>query len=122
MKILYQAVVLHSPEDFGASKEAAIAALIRKYGKQKAEEYLAAIATLWEETKQRIKRAGLYQIENASRLHIFCDGLPIVPDDTALKIKTSEWTQRRIPMYCIASGLQRNGANRKYCKKRGGYG
>jgi len=98
--ILFQARVIHSPEDFGDSKESAIANLIQKIGKQQSEQILANIAEVWEKVKSITLQLGLYDMP----LDIFLDGLDINTLDVPGKVR--KLATDGVTMYVIAAELQ----------------
>lgn len=109
MRVLYYVPMIHTPQELGSLKESAIAAHKQRYGNRQTEEFFKQVEWYWREVSKRIQKAGLFQPETASRLHIFVDGLPNTEKDRVQKI-IQELTNLDIPVYNIIKKLQENGA------------
>lgn len=101
---LFQARVIHSPEDFGDSRETAVAELIQQIGPERAEKVLEAIAEVWEKVEAMARQLGLYGVP----LDIFLDGLDI--NTLYVPGKVRKLAADGVAMYVMAAELQEAGA------------
>ena len=101
---LFQARVIHSPEDFGDSRETAVRELIREVGPEQAEKILSGIAEVWEKVEAMARQLGLYGMP----LDIFLDGLDANTLDIPEKVR--KLASDGVAMYVMAEELQMAGA------------
>lgn len=109
MSTIYCVQMIHTPQELGSLKNAFLAEQIKKYGEEGSRERLKEIERYWQEVERRIKFVGLYRPENASRLHIFVDGLPDTEESLVKKI-VEELISQKISAYAIIKTLLENGA------------